>query len=44
LDFPSAHEWPFALGRFALSAIGVGSGLGGAAVERALDLVIGSGP
>lgn len=44
----SAREWPFdigTMGRFALyAAIGVGSWLGGALVERVLDLVIGAGP
>jgi hypothetical protein len=41
----AAREWPFdlgTLGRFALYAtIGVGSWLGGAAVERLLDLLLG---
>ncbi len=41
----AAREWPFdlgTLGRFALyAAIGVGSWLGGAAVERLLDLALG---
>lgn len=44
----AAREWPFdlgTLGRFSLyAAIGVGSWLGGALVERLLDLVISSGP
>ncbi len=44
----SAREWPFdlgTLGRFSLYAgIGVGSWLGGALVERILDLVISPGP
>lgn len=44
----SAREWPFdlgTLGRFSLyAAIGVGSWLGGALVERVLDVVISSGP